>query len=160
MDILTAILEVACVAGLAAALGIAAATDLACRIVPNGCVAAAAALGAVRAALRGTLPGAALGALATLVVLLLAAAASRRATGRPGVGGGDVKLLAAAGLWVGPALGLAVVGASCLLGVAGWAVAWAAARARRRPAPEGIPLAPAVALATLAAVLCQPLAAP
>ena len=45
MDVLEMVMEVACVAGLAAALGIAAATDLAHRIVPNGCVVAGALLG-------------------------------------------------------------------------------------------------------------------
>lgn len=161
MAVLTAVLEVACVTGLAAALGVAAATDLARRIIPNGCVAVVAALGAARAAARGTLPGAALGALVVLAAMLLAAAASERVSGRPGVGGGDVKLLAAAAVWTGPVLGLAVVGASCLLGAMGWAATRLAGRlVGRGRTSEGIPLAPAVAIATLAAVLLGPLTAP
>ena len=93
--------------------------------------------------------------------LLLAAAASERVSGRPGVGGGDVKLLAAAAVWTGPVLGLAVVGASCLLGAMGWAATRLAGRlVGRGRTSEGIPLAPAVAIATLAAVLLGPLTAP
>ena len=161
MDVLEMVMEVACVAGLAAALGIAAATDLAHRIVPNGCVVAVALLGAVRAAARGAVPAAALGAAVVLAVMLAAAAASERLCGRPGVGGGDVKLLAAAGVWTGPALGLAVVGASCLLGLAGRAAGQVAARVRGGPRRSGgIPLAPAVAVATLVAVLGGTSAAP
>lgn len=161
MAVLTAVLEVACVTGLAAALGVAAATDLARRIIPNGCVAVVAALGAAHAAARGTLPGAALGALVVLAAMLLAAAASERVSGRTGVGGGDVKLLAAAAVWTGPVLGLAVVGASCLLGAMGWAATRLAGRlVGRGRTSEGIPLAPAVAIATLAAVLLGPLTAP
>lgn len=161
MAVLTAVLEVACVTGLAAALGVAAMTDLARRIIPNGCVAVVAALGAARAAVRGTLPGAALGALVVLAAMLLAAAASECVSGRPGVGGGDVKLLAAAAIWTGPVLGLAVVGASCLLGATGWAAMQLAGRlVGRGRTSEGIPLAPAVAIATLAAVLLGPLVVP
>lgn len=161
MDVLEMVMEVACVAGLAAALGIAAATDLAHRIVPNGCAVAVALLGAVRAAARGAVPAAALGAAVVLAVMLAAAAASERLCGRPGVGGGDVKLLAAAGVWTGPALGLAVVGASCLLGLAGRAAVQLAARVRGRPRRSGgIPLALAVAVATLVAVLGGASAAP
>lgn len=42
MGLLGIVAWVACVGVLAAALGVAAATDLRCRIVPNGCVVAAA----------------------------------------------------------------------------------------------------------------------
>ena len=70
MGALEMVMEVACVAGLAAALGIAAATDLAHRIVPNGCAVAVALLGVVRAAARGAVPAAALGAAVVLAVML------------------------------------------------------------------------------------------
>lgn len=161
MRVLEAVLEVLSVGVLAAGLGVASASDLSRRIVPNGCVAAVAASGAARAAVRGTLPRSALGALVVLAVMLAAAAASARLSGRPGVGGGDVKLLAAVGAWAGPVAGLAVVGASCALGAAGWAARTLAARVVRRPAPPpAIPLAPAIALCALVAVLAQPPPAP
>ena len=124
MEALAMIVEVACVGCLAAGLGVASASDLASRVVPNGCVAAVALAGASRAALRGSLAEAAAGVVCIAVVMLAASLASSRLRGEPGVGGGDVKLLSAVGAWTGPVLGLAVVGASCLLGVMGWAIAW------------------------------------
>ena len=145
---------------LAAALCVAAAADLAERIVPNGCVAAVAAaragwLGA--AALGGAdieevvaeVASSVAGCAVVLAVMLGAATASRALCGSPGVGGGDVKLLAAAGLWCGPGLGLVVVAASCALSVAAWgaarAVRWvrvAAAGARAEAAGGGVPTGP------------------
>ena len=160
MEALAMIVEVACVGCLAAGLGVAAASDLASRIVPNGCVAAVALAGASRAALRGSLAGAAAGVVCVAAVMLAASRVSSRLRGEPGVGGGDVKLLSAVGAWTGPVLGLAVVGASCLLGVMGWAIAWLRAARRPEARPDGIPLAPAIALAALAAVLCPPAVAP
>lgn len=156
MGILAAVLEVASMGGLAAALGMAAATDLARRVIPNGCAAAVAALGALRAAARGELACAALGAGVVLAVLLAAAGASRRLSGSVGVGGGDVKLLSAVGSWTGPVLGLAVVGVACLLAVAGWGARALCSRLLGTPrAPDSVPLAPSIALATLAAVLLR-----
>lgn len=158
MGLLGIVSWVACVGVLAAALGVAAATDLRCRIVPNGCVAAVAGSGLVRAlvAAGGAGPAAPLRALfggaSVLAVMLAASAISRRLGRGQGVGGGDVKLLAAVGVWVGPLAGLLAVGLSCLAGVVGWGVA-AALRPRSRPLPDAIPLAPAVAAVTLPVVL-------
>lgn len=160
--------EAACEAVLAAALAVAAAVDLRSRVVPDGCVVAVALSGAARAGLRvasGTLAGAlaeaALGAAAVLAAMLLAARLSCDADGRAGVGGGDVKLLGAVGVWTGPLAGLLVVMASCLVSVAGWALLGLARlavgalcrRADVRAAfPPSLPLAPGIALAALAIV--------
>ncbi|OUO32084.1 A24 family peptidase [Olsenella sp. An293] len=161
MEVFGVVLEVACVGALAAGLGVAAASDLASRIVPNGCVLAVAASGALRAAARGELVASCAGALAVLAVMLVAAAVTTCVRGESGVGGGDVKLLAAAGMWTGAALGLAVVGASCLLVVVSWAVVALRARVSGRPLPPATaPMAPAVAVAALTAVLFRPLLAP
>lgn len=148
-------LDAACLAVLATALVVASATDLERRVVPNGCVVAAALSGTLRAAARGELAHALAGALVVLAVMLGAALLSLRARGEPGVGGGDVKLLAAVATWVGPAAGLAVVAAACALGVLWWLAARGVSLALGRGAPrgEGIALAPAIALAALTVVL-------
>ncbi len=175
MGVLSAVLGVACLATLAAALGVASATDLSCRIIPNGCVLAVACSGVVRALARALANGSAmalvaealLGGLSVLGVMLLAAALSTRGGGRPGVGGGDVKLLAAVGVWTGPLVGLATVALSCLVGVLLWGLGRIPERVRAGEGPsekggghrprkvlsEGIPLAPAVTAVTVAVVL-------
>lgn len=176
------------VALLAGALVVAAACDAQRRLIPNGCSCVAALAGALRAGalcLAGadaaaTLGRALAGGVIVLAVMLAAAALSRRARGEAGVGGGDVKLLAALGLWLGPVGGLACVALSCLVGLALWLPArglwalrhaWASrnqacsgrltVRALRHawaspwegPArAEGLPLAPGIALAALALV--------
>ena len=175
MEVLSAVLGVVCFATLAAALGVASATDLSCRIIPNGCVLAVACSGFARI-VAGVLvgeraaplaAGALLGCLSVLAVMLAAAALSARGGRRSGVGGGDVKLLSAIGVWTGPLAGLATVGLSCLLGVLFWGMGWILRRVRfrdevpdegtchrlGRALSEGIPLAPAVMVATTAMVL-------
>lgn len=153
---------------LAAALGVAAATDLARRLIPNACplaVCAAAALRLAARALAGEaspsdLPRALVGGAVVAGAMLAAAALSHWARGEAGVGGGDVKLLGAVGLWVGPVAGLACVALSCLLALVAHAAAHVAARALARPSrppgpwrTEGMPLAPGIAVAALALVL-------
>lgn len=154
-------------AALAVALGLAAIEDLARRVIPDGCSIAVAASGAVAAAARaaageeaGALVADALaGALATLGVMLGAALASWRARGTPGVGGGDVKLLGAVGVWLGPAWGLAAVALSCGVALALWGAVRLARRAlgvgaaRGVAEGAGVPLAPGIAAATLGIVL-------
>jgi Flp pilus assembly protein protease CpaA len=176
VDVLGVVLRVAAYGVLAAALGVAAVTDLARRVVPNGCVVAVAVSGAAQACAGVLLGGSAsqaclrsvCGLTCALVVMLATAAVSARIRGTPGVGGGDVKLLAAVGVWVGPARVLVVIALSCLVAVAGWVMlrivaSWAArgnARASASPLArdgralaQGIPLAPAIALSALVMVL-------
>lgn len=154
--------DAACLVALAAALLVAAACDLRSRIISNGCAAVVAGSGLLRAVAHATLGGAGvrpvltalLGAAVVLLVMVAAALASAWGGRERGVGGGDVKLLAAAGSWTGPVLGLVTVGLSCLVGVAGW-FAYRVVLALRggQPPRPGIPLAPSIALATLAVVL-------
>lgn len=160
-------------AALVAALAAASASDLARRVIPNACSATVAVTGALASAVAGGLGASLAGAATVLAVMLLAAAASVRARGEPGVGGGDVKLLAALGAWAGPVGGLAVVALSCALGSAWWLARRAAARASAAPggvragasrgvAPArgeasredaGIPLAPFAAVSGIGIVL-------
>ncbi len=108
---------------MAASLFLAAASDLGSRTIPNGCVAAvAAARLPVLAFCDERLPvlvESFLGLATVLALLLLSAAVSRRMTGSCGIGGGDLKLFSALGLWAGPVGGLAIVGLSCLVALAG-----------------------------------------
>lgn len=161
----------ACVLALLAALAVSVRTDLARRIIPNGCVCAVAAAGMVRACVDGGAAGAvwaALGGLTVAVFLLITLgvadwlAARRRGSGAPGeaagaattgaahagtaevdgaepasepapasgMGGGDLKLFSALGLWTGPVAGLALVGLACALALAGRAACALAARLR------------------------------
>ncbi|MDO4849280.1 MAG: prepilin peptidase [Coriobacteriia bacterium] len=151
-----------CLGVVIAALALAAASDLASRIIPNGCVLAVALARVPVLAVAGnpgqTLAESVLGMATVLGFLLLSAVVSRAVTGSPGLGGGDLKLLAALGLWAGPVGGLALVGASCLIALAG---RFACQRMREassyaalhRGAP--MPMAPAILLATLLALLAQ-----
>ncbi len=163
MDRFVATTDFVCLAALVAALVVAAASDLRTRIVPNGCAAAIAVAGVLRALVRATAGGAGAGALVSALlgvavvfaVMLCAALFSSRGGRGRGVGGGDIKLLAAVGAWTGPVLGLATVGLSCLVGVAGWfayRVAVALCDADR-PVRPGIPLAPSIAAVSLFVVL-------
>lgn len=162
MGWLNAAADAACLVALAAALLVAAASDLRSRIIPNGCAVVAAGSGLLRALVHATLGGsgarpvvtALLGAGTVFLVMLVAALASARGGRERGVGGGDVKLLAAVGTWAGPVLGLVIVGLSCLVGVAGWfAYRVVVALRGTEPPRPGIPLAPSIMLATLAVVL-------
>lgn len=155
----------ACVAVLfaaaVAALAVAAATDLSCRIVPNGCAAALAVTGAGRAVLAAVrtasaapLASSLAGGAAVLLVMLAAAAVSECVSGKVGVGGGDVKLLSAVGLWLGPWGGLAAVAGSCLVALAGLILVSIIRYLSRHKnvishgvaTVRGIPLAPGIAL--------------
>ena len=111
------------VAILVVSLGLASVSDLSNRTIPNACVVSAALAVMPLAVVAPDLPAALRRSLcgAVVVVALLAVAASlcRGIHGHDGVGAGDVKLLGALGLWAGPVGGLAVVGASCLLALAG-----------------------------------------
>ncbi len=117
------VISATCLVIVAASLFLAAASDLGSRTIPNGCVAAvAAARLPVLAFCDERLPvlvESFLGLATVLALLLLSAAVSRRMTGSCGIGGGDLKLFSALGLWAGPVGGLAIVGLSCLVALAG-----------------------------------------
>lgn len=154
-------------AGATAALAVAAVTDLRRRIIPNGCALAVAACGLLAAAPSGVeaLGCSVAGGAVVCAVLLATAALSARGGGVPGIGGGDVKLLAAAGLWHGPVGGLAVVALSCLAGVCLWGASRAVSAAmhrlsgnngvilRPKTTVRGIPLGPGIALSFVAIAL-------
>lgn len=153
------LIECGAAALLGAALVVAALSDLAWRVIPNGCVASVAlswllVRGLGEKVMEGLLEG--LSGAAVVLLVMLAAARLGIALGRgAGVGGGDVKLLSAAGLWAGPAWGLVLVGASCVVGLLCHGVAWLARRALRLEVGRGggIPLGPAIAVCLLVFVL-------
>lgn len=129
-----------------------AASDVATRRIPNLLILAGAAVGlALRFSAEGV-PGllwGALGAAVCLGVMLVPFAL------RLGVGGGDVKLLAVCGLYLGWRLGLYnVLGAHVLNGIIAVALGLVrrAMQARGRAAPDWIskvPMAVAIALSTI-----------
>ena len=139
--------EAIAVVMLLAALGASCVCDLRWRRIPNACVATVVLAGLLSCKDVVT---SVVGAALVLLVLLATQMAFMRARGETGMGGGDVKLLAASGLWVGPVGGLFVVAASCLLGLVGRAALLAA---RRRPRTAGIPLAPAISVSLLGTLL-------
>lgn len=172
METVRVVVMVASYAALAGALGVAAVVDLACRVVPNGCALVAAASG-VSCALAGGSPAcrgplvpeappdplacaclAVSGGVTTLAVMLVTAAVSGRVRGSPGVGGGDVKLLGAVGLWAGPVGGLVVIALACLVALGGWLLACGVdgLRGRRGPRGHAVAMAPAIGLATLVTI--------
>lgn len=141
---------------LVVSLGLASVSDLSNRTIPNVCVVSAALAAtplAVSAPDLFASLGRSLSGAAVVVALLTAAASlSRRIHGCDGVGAGDIKLLGALGLWAGPVGGLAVVGGSCLLALAGRA---AVLRVRKNASYAGLcrdgsmPMAPAIFAAAL-----------
>lgn len=144
------------VATLVVSLGLASVSDLSSRTIPNACTAAAALAAAPLVASAPDLPAAIGRSIsgAAIVVALLAAAAFlfRRVHGQDGVGAGDIKLFGALGLWAGPVGGLAVVGASCLIALAGRAaVLWVRQSASRVALCRdgSMPMAPAIFAAAL-----------
>lgn len=114
--------------------------------------------GLVAAALfdRADLLDRALGAALGYLALSALAAGYRALRGRDGLGGGDAKLLAAAGAWVGAMALPQVVLAAALAGlVAAGALHLAGVRLR---ASSALPFGPFIALATWAVWLFGPLA--
>lgn len=149
------VVDAVCLAALVTSLFVSSSRDLSDRTIPNGCSAVAALSGIVRSASHGLLARSLAGVVVVLALMVLVAAVFAAVRGEPGVGGGDVKLLSAVAAWVGPVGGLLVVGASCLLGVAGWVVAVTSRGLTPRLGTEGrgMPLAPAITMAALLAVL-------
>lgn len=127
-----------------------AASDLETGLLPNPLVAAVGVLGVVFAAFSGgnaALIDAALGAAAALVLVLIARFAATAFSGRNALGFGDVKLVAASGLWLGLAnLPAFFIGAG-IFGI-GHALVW---RATGRG--ETFPFGPAIAASLFACLL-------
>lgn len=148
-------IDAVCLAAVVTSLFVSSSRDLSDRTIPNGCSAVVALSGIVWSASHGLLARSLAGVVAVLALMVLVAAIFAAVRGEPGVGGGDVKLLSAVAAWVGPVGGLLVVGASCLLGVAGWFVAVASRGPASRLGTEarGMPLAPAITIAALLAAL-------
>lgn len=124
--------------------------------LPNVLVGAVALL-ALLAWLMGCLPvgwlNAMLGALVGGGAFLLLALGMERLTGRPGLGMGDVKLLAALGLWTG------VSGLPLVVLLASWAaLPWALWVMLRGERERRLPFGPFLCLAGWMVTLFQPLA--
>jgi len=109
------------------------AEDLRSRTIPNACIVAALAVRAsylAAQAISAQLPTSdiayyALSGVAAMVVLSLFAIVFEHATGRESMGGGDVKLYAVAGFYLGFESAMGVVLLSCILALFGCALAQA-----------------------------------
>ena len=139
----------------------AAAVDARRRIIPNAAVAAGCAgwlVLLVAAELAGidVRVAAASGLAAGLLLLaglLVFAVVFERASGRASMGGGDIKLLAACGLYLGLVRALVALMAACIL-----ALAVEAVRAGFRPGPcaqDAFAFGPAIAVASCAVAVCE-----
>lgn len=139
-------------------------TDFRRYTIPNGLTAAAVALGLVRAGLVGpdadwsAVLQAALRGAAVAVPLLALMLGYRRWRGRDGLGLGDVKLSAVAGVWLGLATIFVVIELAALAALAAY---FLASRLRNRPltatafVPFGSFLAPAIWLGWLLEAIMQ-----
>ena len=120
--------------------------DLECYTIPDGCLLVA--VGAWVAALPFLRPGWAEIARSVLAGLsfgggiLLMSIVMDKLLGKESLGGGDVKLFAVVGLYLGFAGGLFTVLLSCVLGLG-----FALAQARRGRAGQPIPFGPSISLA-------------
>ena len=113
-----------------------------------------AAIGAAQSqAFLGQLVEGALGAIVMGVLLLLFSMAFEKVTGKVGFGGGDVKLIFAAGLYIGLPLSVFSIIVSCILGLVIAAVL-------QRKTADGksapFPFGPAIAAATMVTILVGP----
>ena len=142
-----------CLALLAASLA-----DLAAMVIPNACVAAALGLRVAYVLVAGLFgwedPTALLresvaGAIVALVPLLALTYATDRVLDVESMGGGDLKLLAVAGMYVGWRSLPFLLVVACLGGLASSAV-------RSRGAMEPFPFGPAIAGATWIALMLEP----
>lgn len=132
-----------------------AACDMRSRIIPNKLVAAIVCLWAIRLAAFAAVGHSgwtefglsSLGAAALLCVsLLVAAMAYESAAGVSALGGGDIKLLTAAALFLGPSKVISLVFLASLLGIL-------VALAYRAKGQKTFPFGPAIALASVVAYL-------
>jgi leader peptidase (prepilin peptidase)/N-methyltransferase len=153
-----------CGALLAALMVAVAAQDFRRYIIPNELTAAAVALGLLRAGTVGpdadwtAVLHAVLRAVAIMVPLLALMTGYRRWRGRDGLGLGDVKLAAVAGVWLGLATIFAVIEVAALSALGAYLIA---STARKRPLkataflPFGVFLAPTIWFGWLVEALWQ-----
>ncbi len=133
-------------------------TDLAAFVIPDACTLAAVAIRVTYLLVRGlgaggglALLGAALtDAVAVIAVLVLLTLAMDRLLGRDSMGGGDVKLLGVAALYVGWRQCLVLLPLACCLGLASALVRPAGERA------DAFPFGPSIALALWVTLLVGP----
>ncbi|MDI9589755.1 MAG: A24 family peptidase [Acidobacteriota bacterium] len=136
-------------------------TDLAARVIPDPCTACAAAIRLAHVALVALwapseglllLGGSVVGAAVAFLPLLAVTLALDGRLGGEGMGGGDLKLFAVAGLHVGWRAFLLLLPVACALGIA-------FALVRERLTGEGdrtFPFGPPIALSFWATLLAQP----
>lgn len=145
--------------GIASVLVVASAADLDRRVIPNWAVATACLVRLSFLVASGLLAGrpplaevppALVGGLAVSLPTLLLGLAMRRFTGQEGIGGGDVKLLFAVGLCLGPLRGLLVVLLACALGVS---LVLTCSRLGRGQSDDTFAFGPPIAIACWAATL-------
>lgn len=148
--------------GIASVLVVVSVADLDRRVIPNWAVATTCLVRLSFLVADGLLagrpplakvPSALIGGLAVSLPALLLGLAMRRSCGREGIGGGDVKLLFAVGLCLGPLRGLLVVLLACMLGVS---LVLARSRLGRSRSDDTFAFGPPVALACWAVVLLGP----
>lgn len=136
---------------LLASLATAGATDTARRLVPDAAVVAMALLGLMTAAPGQGMLVARLATAGVLLAILLALHfVHRRMTGDDGLGLGDVKLLAAMGVWLSPTAAAMMVALTTLL-----ALAWLVVERRRGRTVEGVALAPFAVIAFVLVLTAQ-----
>lgn len=127
--------------------------DLKARIVPNAFVASAVAVRLLFCLLSPSrlfsLLWSVLGGAVVLAPVLLVVLVMDRRTGRSNMGGGDLKLFFAVGMYVPWQQGLLLLVAACLFGVLGALVSGRG----RVSAAQTVPFAPSIALATWLTVL-------
>ena len=146
-------LEAVQFAALSALLGWASAEDLRSRIIPNACIISTLGVRAVTIAaqaIEGRLSSGEVvyyvaSGIAVMVALTLFELAFERATGREGMGGGDVKLYAVAGFYLGIERAMGVVALSCILVLIGSAL-MPSERGERVDFSRAVPFGPAIAI--------------
>ena len=148
--------------GLTGILAWASLEDLARRVIPNACILAATGLRIACLAaltLMGKLTATDIACyvasgLGVGAALLLFSLAFERLTGREGMGGGDVKLYAVAGLYAGAEAAFGVVLLSCVLILAASAVS-ARTSPKENALSRTLPFGPAISCALVLFLLFQ-----
>ena len=140
-------------------------TDLAAYVIPNACVAGAASVRAAyllavglcdSAQLPALLARSLVGAAGTLVPMLALTLVMDRVLGTDSMGGGDLKLLAVCGLWVGLRQMLFLLPVACVGGILSSVMLTRAQDGPSSGALSPFPFGPSIALALLVTFLVGP----